>query len=151
MNASKKNVKGSKLNKKEHQEAINAGVMIMNKRMSLQMPKGSSSSFFLGNPFHSYPHPPYTLFFFSLFAGSFSETADPMDVDEPPAEQFSGAVSAARIEAFERVFGQHMRTNRLDDISIADIETVVNNNGVGASRYSADEIMALLEVHHHKK
>ncbi|KAJ4888657.1 DNA replication licensing factor MCM3 [Raphanus sativus] len=74
-----------------------------------------------------------------------SETADPMDVDEPPVEQFSGTVSAARIEAFERVFGQHMRTNRLDDISVADIETVVNNNGVGASRYSADEIMALLE------
>ncbi|KAL0692920.1 hypothetical protein Bca4012_060100 [Brassica carinata] len=74
-----------------------------------------------------------------------SETADPMDVDEPPVEQFNGTVSAARIEAFERVFGQHMRTNRLDDISIADIETVVNNNGVGASRYSADEIMALLE------
>uniref|UniRef100_M4E8C0 DNA replication licensing factor MCM3 n=1 Tax=Brassica campestris TaxID=3711 RepID=M4E8C0_BRACM len=74
-----------------------------------------------------------------------SETADPMDVDEPPSEQFSGTVSAARIESFERVFGQHMRTNRLDDISIADIETVVNNNGVGASRYSADEIMALLE------
>ncbi|RID60475.1 hypothetical protein BRARA_F03629 [Brassica rapa] len=74
-----------------------------------------------------------------------SETADPMDVDEPPSEQFSGTVSAARIESFERVFGQHMRTNRLDDISVADIETVVNNNGVGASRYSADEIMALLE------
>ncbi|XP_010481469.1 PREDICTED: DNA replication licensing factor MCM3 isoform X1 [Camelina sativa] len=74
-----------------------------------------------------------------------SETADPMEVDEPPVEQFSGTVSAARIEVFERVFGQHMRTHRLDDISIADIETVVNNNGVGASRYSADEIMALLE------
>ncbi|KAL1193732.1 DNA replication licensing factor MCM3 [Cardamine amara subsp. amara] len=74
-----------------------------------------------------------------------SETADPMEVDEPPAEQFSGTVSAARIEMFERAFGQHMRTHRLDDISIADIETVVNNNGVGASRYSADEIMALLE------
>ncbi|XP_013616678.1 PREDICTED: DNA replication licensing factor MCM3-like [Brassica oleracea var. oleracea] len=74
-----------------------------------------------------------------------SETADPMDVDETPVEQFSGTVSAARIEAFERVFGQHMRTNRLDDISIADIETIVNNNGVGASRFSADEIMALLE------
>ncbi|CAH8337516.1 unnamed protein product [Eruca vesicaria subsp. sativa] len=40
---------------------------------------------------------------------------------------------------------EHMRTNRLDDISIADIETIVNNNGVGASRFSADEIMALLE------
>nr|AAO44053.1 At5g46280 [Arabidopsis thaliana] len=74
-----------------------------------------------------------------------SETADPMEVDEPSVEQFSGTVSAARIETFERVFGQHMRTHRLDDISIADIETVVNNNGVGASRYSADEIMALLE------
>ncbi|CAE6216179.1 unnamed protein product [Arabidopsis arenosa] len=73
------------------------------------------------------------------------ETADPMEVDEPPVEQFSGTVSAARIETFERVFGQHMRTHRLDDISIADIETVVNNNGVGASRFSADEIMALLE------
>ncbi|XP_009128851.2 DNA replication licensing factor MCM3 [Brassica rapa] len=81
----------------------------------------------------------------NVSANAESETADPMDVDEPPAEQFSGTVSAARIETFERVFGQHMRTNRLDDISIADIETVVNNNGVGASRYSADEIMALLE------
>ncbi|CAN8267326.1 unnamed protein product [Cochlearia groenlandica] len=74
-----------------------------------------------------------------------SETADAMEVDEAPVEQFSGTVSAARIEAFERVFGQHMRTNRLDDITIADIETVVNNNGVGAVRFSADEIMALLE------
>lgn len=74
-----------------------------------------------------------------------------MEVDDPPAEQFSGTVSAARIEAFERVFGQHMRTHRLEDISIADIETVVNNNGVGASRYSADEIMALLEVHEEKE
>ncbi|KAH0899153.1 hypothetical protein HID58_048721 [Brassica napus] len=90
----------------------------------------------------SYPHPNTLLLF---FAGSPSETADPMDVDETPVEQFSGTVSAARIEAFERVFGQHMRTNRLDDISIADIETIVNNNGVGASRFSADEIMALLE------
>ncbi|KAG7605117.1 DNA replication licensing factor MCM3 [Arabidopsis thaliana] len=74
-----------------------------------------------------------------------SETPDPMEVDEPSVEQFSGTVSAARIETFERVFGQHMRTHRLDDISIADIETVVNNNGVGASRFSADEIIALLE------
>jgi len=82
------------------------------------------------------------------FCWSISETADPMEVDEPPVEQFSGTVSAARIETFERVFGQHMRTHRLDDISIADIVTVVNNNGVGASRFSADEIMALLEVIH---
>ena len=133
---SKKNAKENKQNKKEHQ-------VVIDKRMPLQMSKGTQFDFFHGNPYRSYPHPNTLLFF---FAGSLSETADPMDVDETPVEQFSGTVSAARIEAFERVFGQHMRTNRLDDISIADIETIVNNNGVGASRFSADEIMALLEV-----
>ncbi|XP_010445796.1 PREDICTED: DNA replication licensing factor MCM3 [Camelina sativa] len=79
-----------------------------------------------------------------------SETAAPMEVvDEPPVEQFSGTVSAARIKVFERVFGQPHAVDtqaRIDDISIADTQTIVNNNRVGASRYSVDEIIALLEV-----
>lgn len=49
-----------------------------------------------------------------------------------------------RIEAFNSLFGQHMRANRLDLISIADIENAVNS--VSVVRYSRTEIISLLEV-----
>lgn len=51
---------------------------------------------------------------------------------------------ACRTEAFNSAFGQHMRVNHLDNISIEDIETVVN---IGADLpYSRVEIISLLEV-----
>ncbi|XP_059440284.1 DNA replication licensing factor MCM3 isoform X1 [Corylus avellana] len=68
-------------------------------------------------------------------------TTDAMEVDDPPATQ--SAFSQERIEAFNSLFGQHMRANRLDLISIADIENVVNS--VADSRYSRAEIVSLLE------
>lgn len=49
-----------------------------------------------------------------------------------------------RTEAFNSLFGQHMRANHLDVISIADIENVVNT--AGDNRYTAAEIMLLLQV-----
>ncbi|XP_041028866.1 DNA replication licensing factor MCM3 [Juglans microcarpa x Juglans regia] len=70
-------------------------------------------------------------------------TTDAMEVDDPPAAQSAADVSRERIEAFNSLFGQHMRTNRLDLISIADIENVINS---GADvRYSRAEIITLLE------
>lgn len=49
-----------------------------------------------------------------------------------------------RVEAFGSIFGQHMRTNHLDLISITDIEQVVNAGAVGP--YTRVEIVSLLEV-----
>ncbi|KAI3971864.1 hypothetical protein MKW92_052393 [Papaver armeniacum] len=72
------------------------------------------------------------------------ETADPMEVDEPPtAPQATHTLSPERIEAFGSVFGQHMRANHLDLISIADIENVVNAGA--AVQYTRLEIVTLLE------
>lgn len=49
-----------------------------------------------------------------------------------------------RIEAFNSLFGQHMRANRLDLIAIADIENVINR--VADPPYSPADILLLLEV-----
>ncbi|KAK0579551.1 hypothetical protein LWI29_027895 [Acer saccharum] len=71
-------------------------------------------------------------------------TTDAMDVDESPAAGESAVnVSAERVEAFNTLFGQHMRANRLDLINIADLEEVVNTGS--DARYSRAEIMLLLE------
>ncbi|KAI9198885.1 hypothetical protein LWI28_023774 [Acer negundo] len=71
-------------------------------------------------------------------------TTDAMDVDESPAAGESAVnVSAERIEAFNTLFGQHMRANRLDLINIADLEEVVNAGS--DARYSRAEIILLLE------
>lgn len=51
---------------------------------------------------------------------------------------------ACRTEAFESVFGQHMRANHLENISIEDLENVVNARA--DVRYSRAEITFLLEV-----
>ncbi|KAL4627517.1 hypothetical protein ACB092_05G170900 [Castanea dentata] len=68
---------------------------------------------------------------------------DAMEVDDPPAAQSAVNVSQERIEAFNSLFGQHMRANHLDLISVADIENVVNS---GADfHYVRTEIMFLLE------
>lgn len=48
------------------------------------------------------------------------------------------------MEAFKSLFNQHMRSNRLDDIAIENIEEAVNSKvDVGFSRA---EIVTLLEV-----
>lgn len=49
-----------------------------------------------------------------------------------------------RIEAFKTIFGQHMRANHKDTISIAEVEDVVNTRA--DVRYSSAEIKSLLEV-----
>ncbi|XP_052179332.1 DNA replication licensing factor MCM3 homolog 2 isoform X1 [Diospyros lotus] len=68
---------------------------------------------------------------------------DAMEVDDPPAAQSSANITSERIEAFNTLFGQHVRENHLDRISINDIETAVNSRS--AVPYSRAEIMALLE------
>ena len=96
-----------------------------------------------------------------------SPMTDAMEVDDPPAAQSAVTISqerlgllfpnigsfsppppfpraTCRIEAFNSLFGQHMRANHLDLISVADIENVVNS---GADfHYVRTEIMFLLEV-----
>lgn len=49
-----------------------------------------------------------------------------------------------RIEAFDSAFGQHMRANHFDLISITDIEKVVNTGAL--VRYTRAEIISMLEV-----
>ena len=49
-----------------------------------------------------------------------------------------------RIEAFNSLFGQHMRSNRLEVISIDDIENAVNTRADVS--YSRAEITSLLEA-----
>ncbi|CAL5427500.1 unnamed protein product [Camellia sinensis] len=67
-----------------------------------------------------------------------------MEVDEPPpAAQSSVNVSSERLEAFNTLFGQHVREHHVDRISIQDIETTVNSRS--AVPYSRAEIMFLLE------
>ncbi|CAI8617765.1 unnamed protein product [Vicia faba] len=70
-------------------------------------------------------------------------TSDAMEVDDTSAAQPAVGLTPERIEAFNSLFGQHMRANRLDQISIADIEDVINR-GAG-STYSSADILLLLE------
>ncbi|KAF6156122.1 hypothetical protein GIB67_024092 [Kingdonia uniflora] len=67
-----------------------------------------------------------------------SETADAMEIDDPPTEQ-----PTERIEEFRSLFSQHMRENHLISISIDDIEKFVNV--LAAVRYTRTEIVSLLE------
>ncbi|KAK2383745.1 Minichromosome maintenance (MCM2/3/5) family protein [Trifolium repens] len=71
-------------------------------------------------------------------------TSDAMEVDDvSEAPQPAVGLTPERIEAFNTLFGQHMRANRLDLISITDIEDVINR-GAG-STYSSADILLLLE------
>ncbi|KAI4295415.1 hypothetical protein L6164_035463 [Bauhinia variegata] len=70
-------------------------------------------------------------------------TTDDMEVDGASAAQSATSLSPERIEAFNSLFGQHMRANRLDLISIADLENVVNK--VPDYSYSSADILSLLE------
>lgn len=49
-----------------------------------------------------------------------------------------------RIEAFNVIFGQHMRVNRLDLISVDDVERIIN--GIATTPYLRTQIVSLLEV-----
>ncbi|XP_047315273.1 DNA replication licensing factor MCM3 homolog 2 [Impatiens glandulifera] len=76
-------------------------------------------------------------------------TEEAMDIDEPAgagvADQ-SGVttVSSEREEAFNNIFGQHVREKHLERISIADLETAVNSKS-SILPYSRDEVMLLLQ------
>ncbi|XP_021763929.1 DNA replication licensing factor MCM3 homolog 2-like [Chenopodium quinoa] len=76
-------------------------------------------------------------------AATEGEATEAMEVDEPPTDQSAINISPERVEAFDSIFGQHMRANRLDVISIADIVRVINEEA--ATSYSRAEIMFLLE------
>nr|KJB69787.1 hypothetical protein B456_011G042400 [Gossypium raimondii] len=72
-------------------------------------------------------------------------TTTAMEVDDPPRAQQPTAIgSLERIEAFKAIFGQHMRVNHKDTISISEVENVVNEGADG--HYSRAEIVAILEV-----
>lgn len=71
------------------------------------------------------------------------QTMEAMEVDEPPLADTSIDLSRERIEAFDSAFGQHMRANHLDLISITDIEKVVNTGAL--VRYTRAEIISMLE------
>ncbi|XP_057420228.1 DNA replication licensing factor MCM3-like [Lotus japonicus] len=69
-------------------------------------------------------------------------TSDAMEVDDDSAAPSAVSLTPERIEAFNSLFGQHMRANRLDQISIADIEDVIKGSD---SIYSSEDILVLLE------
>ncbi|KAL5997514.1 DNA replication licensing factor MCM3 2 [Asimina triloba] len=71
-----------------------------------------------------------------------SATEDHMEVDESNAQPDQD-ISAERTETFNSTFGQHMTANRLDLISIADIEQIMNRGA--AIPYTRAEINSLLE------
>ncbi|XP_047155366.1 DNA replication licensing factor MCM3 homolog 2-like [Vigna umbellata] len=68
---------------------------------------------------------------------------DAIEVDDTPAAEANVGLTPARIEAFNSLFGQHMRANRLDLIAIADLENVINRGA--DSPYTAADILFLLE------
>ncbi|XP_057420051.1 DNA replication licensing factor MCM3-like [Lotus japonicus] len=70
-------------------------------------------------------------------------TSDAMEMDDTSAAPSAVSLTPERIEAFNSRFGQHMRANRLDQISIADIEDVTNKGA--DSTYSSADILLLLE------
>ncbi|XP_028754886.1 DNA replication licensing factor MCM3 [Neltuma alba] len=72
-----------------------------------------------------------------------NSTAESMEVDQTSAAQSGTGLTPERIEAFNSLFGQHMRANRLDLISISDIENVINQGA--ESSYSREDILFLLE------
>ncbi|KAL9263403.1 DNA replication licensing factor MCM3 homolog 1-like protein [Drosera capensis] len=55
------------------------------------------------------------------------DTIDAMDVDDDSAAQPNSNLTRERAEAFNSIFGQHMRENHLDLISVSDVEIVVNS------------------------
>ncbi|KAF4360155.1 hypothetical protein F8388_000024 [Cannabis sativa] len=76
-------------------------------------------------------------------AGKGGSTTDAMDIDDDLPTQSVDELSPERIEAFNSIFGQHMRTNHLDALSIDVIEEAVNSRI--DVRYTRAEITVLLE------
>lgn len=70
-------------------------------------------------------------------------TTDPMEVDESSTAQQELDISAERVETFNAVFGQHMAANRLDSISVSEVEQIANRQA--AVPYTMQEIKSLLE------
>nr|AAN73053.2 mini-chromosome maintenance protein MCM3 [Pisum sativum] len=70
-------------------------------------------------------------------------TSEAMELDDTSAAPPAVGLTPERIEAFNSLFGQHMRANPLDQISIADIEDVINRGA--DSTYSSADILLLLE------
>lgn len=64
-----------------------------------------------------------------------------MDVDPPPTSEVN---ISSRLDAFSAALGKYRHAQHVEQMSIADIEGVVNS-GAGAP-YSAAEIMSLLEM-----
>uniref|UniRef100_A0A1D1YJK2 DNA replication licensing factor MCM3 n=1 Tax=Anthurium amnicola TaxID=1678845 RepID=A0A1D1YJK2_9ARAE len=75
-------------------------------------------------------------------AGGESVAANAMEVDEAPTVEH-GDIPSDRIEAFESILAQHVITNHLDQISISDIEQLVNREA--AIPYTRHQISAILE------
>ncbi|CAI9760112.1 unnamed protein product [Fraxinus pennsylvanica] len=69
-----------------------------------------------------------------------------MDVDAPPASEVD--ISPERLEAFKATLGRYRHAQHIEQMSIADIEGVVNRGE--PVPYSAAEIMSLLEIMHEK-
>ncbi|KAG8365611.1 hypothetical protein BUALT_Bualt18G0123800 [Buddleja alternifolia] len=80
--------------------------------------------------------------------GSTAATGDTeaVEVDEPPASEVN--ISPERLESFSAALGRYRHAQHVEQMSIADIEGVVNSGG--AVPYSAPEIMSLLEIMHEK-
>ncbi|KAG6387093.1 hypothetical protein SASPL_152276 [Salvia splendens] len=72
-----------------------------------------------------------------------TDDAEVMDVDPPPTNEVN--LSSERLDAFSTALGRYRHAQHVEQMSIADIDGVVNS-GAGAP-YSAAEIMSLLEGH----
>ncbi|KAG0469228.1 hypothetical protein HPP92_018556 [Vanilla planifolia] len=68
--------------------------------------------------------------------------ADPMEVDEVQAVERL-EISLERIEAFESILGQHVLANHLDQISISEVELIVNREA--PAPYTRPQVESILE------
>ncbi|XP_072973040.1 DNA replication licensing factor MCM3 [Typha angustifolia] len=69
-------------------------------------------------------------------------SADPLDMDIDGVQERED-ISADRIETFESILGQHVLANHLDQISIAEIEQLVNREA--AAPYTRRQVSSILE------
>ncbi|KAJ0969138.1 hypothetical protein J5N97_022015 [Dioscorea zingiberensis] len=72
--------------------------------------------------------------------GSGGATVDAMEVDEDHA---GDDVSPERLQIFESILGQHVTSNHLSQISIADIEHIVNQQA--DDHFTSRQILSMLE------
>nr|CAD1826666.1 unnamed protein product [Ananas comosus var. bracteatus] len=71
-----------------------------------------------------------------------SAGGDPMEVDVDHVSDHED-LSAERIETFESILGQHVLANHLDQISISEIEQLVNREA--AAPYTRRQVQSILE------